>query len=796
MREDTQDKRIDSAAPGSKRLGDERHPHHLHLAGLYQIDGLDEDAKPEAGDILLIENPAGVLGKVGVTTLVSAAPSVTAAAVFAAINTIPVAGGADRTLKSSGAANILGGTTQATDIDLQFKNTLSGTGNLIWRNHPVAGRFEFAQGVELSAGIVDSNANLLLSFGTALQSEKPFKILEAANAVADTAAYGQFWVKNDAPCTAWFTDDVGTDVGLVTAAAALGANTLVMGNGSRGLSSTSIEVAFGSVLDGCTGFRSSAGANPGILGFTYVPDAVNYFHFMNQVAGNAPVWLVFGEANIGMQIWDSNNREMLVLAPVASAVPYVEISNAIAGNPALITAKGEANAALTIGTSGTGAITLDAATTVVGALSVDTISERTGAAGVTIENVLLKNGRVGVGTATPLQHLHISTSGVPAIRLSDSGAPTDQGVATLIELYRGNNTNRVGYWGMASASNDVMALATDYTAGEISLKTGANVERLRISSTGNFDFKAGNLTTTGSLLVGGVTLGGDLDMGGFELVDTTGDLVLNSPSDDVTFECAGTELARFECTNNTLLMGLTASEDPKFRIHIKRIGDPVFALFEAQSNTGADQCGLQFRKATEGPANVNVGDRCGGLFWLQYSAGAYRNTASVRTVAVTAQTCEVILATGSNDAAMTLEPNRDVTLEISDVRLYFGPGSTTFIEHDAANGMGLEVPTGKAFLFTVNNVQSLGVATTVSSFGPNGAARGSFEYATAGQFVMRDSGSNAAITLHVNEIGFFGVAPVTRPDIVGARDVPEEALADLLTKGALLGLWTDSTTAS
>jgi hypothetical protein len=37
------------------------------------------------------------------------------------------------------------------------------------------------------------------------------KIKEQAAANADTAAYGQFWVKNDTPCTPWFTDDAGTD---------------------------------------------------------------------------------------------------------------------------------------------------------------------------------------------------------------------------------------------------------------------------------------------------------------------------------------------------------------------------------------------------------------------------------------------------------------------------------------------------------------------------------------------------------------------------------------------------------
>ena len=43
---------------------------------------------------------------------------------------------------------------------------------------------------------------------------KPIKLLEQAAADGDTAAYGQIWVKNDAPNTLWFTDDDGTDVQL------------------------------------------------------------------------------------------------------------------------------------------------------------------------------------------------------------------------------------------------------------------------------------------------------------------------------------------------------------------------------------------------------------------------------------------------------------------------------------------------------------------------------------------------------------------------------------------------------
>ncbi len=531
---------------------------------------------------------------------------------------------------------------------------------------------------------------------------------------------------------------IDTHIGAaVTAGSAFGTDLAILvadGTGRGAKASTHI-------LDGPF-IKRIGGANPNVWELLSAGSAsVNWLGTSNHFTGNDCILLARGEADRGIQIWDSNNNEMVVMASVASAVGYLEVTTAIDGNPVLLTAKtSTTNAGMTLDTSGTGVITLDAATTIVGALSVDTIGERTGAAGVTIENVLLKNGRVGVGTATPSQHLHISTSGVPTIRLSDSGAPTDQGVATLIELYRGDNTNRVGFWGMESFANNVMALATDYTAGEISLKTGANVERLRISSTGNFDFKAGNLTTTG-----------------------------------------------------LLLMGLTASEDAKYRIHIKRSAAPAFALFEVQSNVNSDQCGLQFRKSEVGLGDVHSGHRGGGLFWLQRGGGAYVNTASVRTVARGSQSCEMIFAAGTNDPYMTLENSGDVTFETSGVRLNLG-GATTWIEHDAAAGMGLEVPDGKAFLLTANAVQCMGVTASLCAFGPSGGPRGNIEYATAGRLQIRDNASNTAIRIEQGpNIGFLGANAVGRPAVAGswAGNVAGQNLAAAL---ATLGLITDNTT--
>ena len=100
--------------------------------------------------------------------------------------------------------------------------------------------------------------------------------------------------------------------------------------------------------------------------------------------------------------------------------------------------------------------------------------------GITLE----VNGNVGIGTSSPQKDLHIE-SGVPTIRMSDENAGTDQLVATLIEFYRGNNTNRVGFLGMESSGNNILKIATDYAAGQVKLATGSNVDALTIDSSQN-----------------------------------------------------------------------------------------------------------------------------------------------------------------------------------------------------------------------------------------------------------------------------------------------------------------------
>ena len=149
---------------------------------------------------------------------------------------------------------------------------------------------------------------------------------------------------------------------------------------------------------------------------------------------------------------------------------------------------------------------------------------------VNLSNTLFTDGSgdVGIGISDPIKDLQIH-SPVPTIRLSDSNAGTDQLVATLIELYRGDNDNRVAFWGMASSSNDIMALATDYAAGIIELKTGSNVLALEIDASQNFDFQDGNIETTGTLAAGATAITG-------EIIHLSGNVDFNTLAEDFYFK--------------------------------------------------------------------------------------------------------------------------------------------------------------------------------------------------------------------------------------------------------------------
>lgn len=94
-------------------------------------------------------------------------------------------------------------------------------------------------------GDLSGAASAAFSFGTQnITGIDSLFLDEQAAADGDVAGDGQIWVKSDAPCTLWFTDDDGTDVQL-----GLGANHAIL-DGSVHSDSVADGVTRGSIIYG------------------------------------------------------------------------------------------------------------------------------------------------------------------------------------------------------------------------------------------------------------------------------------------------------------------------------------------------------------------------------------------------------------------------------------------------------------------------------------------------------------------------------------------------------------------
>jgi hypothetical protein len=308
------------------------------------------------------------------------------------------------------------------------------------------------------------------------------------------------------------------------------------------------------------------------------------------------------------------------------------------------------------------------------------------------------------------------------------------------------------------------------------------------------------------------TAGGDFDMGGFELVDTTGDLVLNSPSDDIIFERAGTEGMRLTGDGEApegvvLLVGRPTIENDNFRIDVRRDGMPAFIVIGVHSNTAADQPGLQLRcsKGTlDSPTNVEEGNRIGTNSWSAQVGGSMVVRASIRCFMRSASHARMEFQTGENTNVMTLEADGNMSLELDGATILFsgsnsighsgGSGDGVFIGADDTSGIWMIVGTDDVVLHD----GTLTFGPTVGGGGVMTNPDASFDWSVADtmkayageQLILSLDGATGGIP----KLGVLGAAAVARPEITGARDVPEEAVKNLLAALATSGYITDSTT--
>lgn len=77
-----------------------------------------------------------------------------------------------------------------------------------------AAAFAFKEAANSYLTFVTLDGAELVKIHKAFYAEANMYMAESAAAAADVAAYGQVWVKDDAPNTLWFTDDTGVDTQL------------------------------------------------------------------------------------------------------------------------------------------------------------------------------------------------------------------------------------------------------------------------------------------------------------------------------------------------------------------------------------------------------------------------------------------------------------------------------------------------------------------------------------------------------------------------------------------------------
>lgn len=102
------------------------------------------------------------------------------------------------------------------------------------------------------------------------------------------------------------------------------------------------------------GLELQNAAGEEILVLASVPSAVNEITITNAATGNAPILQASGESDIGFEFHNAAGEELLILSSVASAVNELTIANAATGNAPSIAVSGETNVDLELTPAGTG----------------------------------------------------------------------------------------------------------------------------------------------------------------------------------------------------------------------------------------------------------------------------------------------------------------------------------------------------------------------------------------------------------------------------------------------------------
>jgi hypothetical protein len=162
---------------------------------------------------------------------------------------------------------------------------------------------------------LDVAGSIDLTSSTEVKSDTPLKIKESANAIADTAAYGQLWVKTATPNELYFTTDAGDDIQLTsgTATAFVGDITgVTAGDGlTGGGNSGDVSLAVG-VDDSTIEIDSDA--------LRVKDDGITYSKIQNVTATDRILGRDSSGAGVIEEITPANLRTMINVADGATSI--------------------------------------------------------------------------------------------------------------------------------------------------------------------------------------------------------------------------------------------------------------------------------------------------------------------------------------------------------------------------------------------------------------------------------------------------------------------------------------------
>lgn len=200
------------------------------------------------------------------------------------------------------------------------------------------------------------------------------------------------------------------------------------------------------------------------------------------------------------------------------------------------------------------------------------------------------SGNVGIGTVSPGTLLHIAGSGTSVIRLSDTGASTDIQVNAITEYYRGINTNRVGWAGFGSSSNNDYTITNQIAGGDIILMP----------------------TATGKVGIGTATPATKLDING--VITATGLTltgVLSMLAYDITADDINCDMIRANTAGEHRIV-LDAAADT---IHIK-IGDSASDNYLILKSTSSGSDSPQLYPSSNLYGHLGYIDNRWGKLWV------------------------------------------------------------------------------------------------------------------------------------------------------------------------------------